>query len=174
MLCPIARSVPPCLAASPETVVCLSVSRAVPCRAQNTRPPHSTNRVQRALAIPRKPSCARWQPTPTLRKPGHDRHPQGLLRQPEPPVCPVTVYPAPAAAQGAVLFAAAYPPGRRHLTQLRPGQVNLCSCWGDARPRHRTFSLCSVEVCRARLAARHLFVISSDSPPPGTSRGLSR
>lgn len=127
MLWPIARSIPPCLpclAASPKTVSqCCS---AMPC---TEYPPSSTN------SVPSLPACkcfgqyqesqvahAGNQNSDPPRTPGHDRHPQGLLKQPEPSACSVTVYPAPDAAHRAVLFAAAYPPGGRHIAQLGPGK----------------------------------------------------
>lgn len=82
-----ARSILPCL-------MRLSVSLAVPCPAPDTRPPQQT--------VPSLPVCsppALWQyqesqvthagnqNSDPLQSAGHDRQPQGLLKQPEPPAC---------------------------------------------------------------------------------------
>lgn len=63
----------------------------------------------------------------------------------------VTIYPAPATAQEAVSFSAAYPlVVAAHHAPHKSSELTLCSRSGDARPRHRTLSLSvCVEVCRA-------------------------
>lgn len=105
-------------------------SQGLSCR-ERAHPPFSTNTAQMPpcqwLSGNTKKAKLRMltTKTPTLCKtPAHDRHPQGLLKQPEPPACHRLSRSTCRQHRTTVLFAAAAnPQGGRHLTQPNPSSL---------------------------------------------------